>query len=155
MRRKITTQEEVRSLLYYDAETGLFWSRRTGKVIGARRKGGYLDYNGQLLHRLAWLYVHGRFPVGTDHINGITSDNRISNLREATQKQNLQNQKGPQKGNASGFLGVYLDKRKKKWRAQIRVSGEKVYLGIFNCPTAAYFLGYLPAKRRLHAYGTL
>ena len=36
-------------------------------------------------HRLAWLYVYGKWPEDmVDHINGIKDDNRIENLREAT-----------------------------------------------------------------------
>jgi hypothetical protein len=46
-------------------------------------------------HRLAWFYVHGKWPQsGIDHRNGDIGDNRIENLREATQAQNCANKRG-------------------------------------------------------------
>ena len=85
--------------LQYDPETGHFtWQInhprvRRGMVAGAKNAGGYVhikvcgrDY---YAHRLAWFFTFGRWPVDTiDHINGVKSDNRISNLRELSREQN-------------------------------------------------------------------
>lgn len=71
--RSALTAEQLRDVLNYDPETGLFtWrkmSRRhwlLGTIAGAQHSGGYVriyvngrEYYG---HRLAWLYVHGVWP---------------------------------------------------------------------------------------------
>ena len=70
-------------------------------------------------------------PTGfvTDHINGIKTDNRKSNLRICTQSQNRANSKRS-KSNTSGFKGVCFDKRLKKFRAYIRKDGKMHNLGL-------------------------
>ncbi|MFA6118161.1 MAG: HNH endonuclease [Sphingomonas sp.] len=69
--------------------------------------------------------------VHIDHINGNGLDNRRSNLRGATQRQNLQNA-GRRVDNTSGFKGVYYSQASKKWAAQIRYEGKQKYLGLFH-----------------------
>ena len=66
----------------------------------------------------------------TDHINGDTLDNRKTNLRICTQHQNLGNQGAP-RHNTSGHKGVYFNKERRKWQAQIKVYKETIYLGRF------------------------
>ena len=94
----------LKEVLGYDAKTGVFVWRYVRKgmssnrslVAGMPRKVRgyrYIRIDGQLYaaHRLAWLYIHGRWPVDQiDHINGIRDDNRLVNLREATNGQNQQ-----------------------------------------------------------------
>lgn len=54
----------------------------------------------------------------TDHINGDPLDNRRSNLRHATHRQNLCNQK-LSKANGSGYKGVSWYPRYGCWRAAL------------------------------------
>jgi hypothetical protein len=68
--------------------------------------------------------------VFVDHINGDPSDNRKSNLRVATNSQNLANIKKP-KHNKSGFKGVSFDKERNKWAYLLTVNGKK-YRGRAN-----------------------
>lgn len=136
----------LRELFNYDPETGVLThraGRRAGLPAGGidKSKRGYVRIsipvgNGRYLlfyaHRLAWQYVHGAEPaLDLDHINGIRSDNRISNLREADRSQNQWNRATP-RTNTSGYKGVRLCKRTGKWRADIRVDGKKVSLGLFD-----------------------
>lgn len=83
-------------------------------------------------HRLAWLIHYGAWPSGhLDHINGIKHDNRISNLREVTNKQNHENRRGANKGSGTGVLGVSFNKRLGKYLAHIRHNDKLHYLGLF------------------------
>jgi len=64
-----------------------------------------------------------------DHINGEGLDNQRSNIRLATHAQNMANRKP---WGTSKYLGVYWEKHRSKWRAQIRKSGKGKKLGIFK-----------------------
>jgi hypothetical protein len=78
------------------------------------------------------MWHHGRWPTNhIDPINGIRDDNRIENLREATNAQNGANQ-GKPSTNTSGYKGVHWDKCNKKWVAQIRVNRKATHLGYFT-----------------------
>ena len=68
--------------------------------------------------RMHWVIV----GKGFDHINHNPLDNRRGNLRAATTAENVYN-RGKQKTNTSGIIGVYWMKDRKKWRAQIRKCG--------------------------------
>jgi hypothetical protein len=137
------TQERLKHLLLYDPDTGVFtWRNPTSKkyVLGdpvfSISRGGYLrvglDKRRYLLHRLAWLYVHGVFPVvEIDHINQARTDNRLENLRLATRMQNAQNVL-MRSNNKSGVKGVSWDVDRQRWRAQINIDGKRRYLGLFD-----------------------
>ena len=144
MTATLITPERLRALLHYDPETGVFVRRTTrpGAVAGCLRNDtGYLvmniDRRQYYLHRLAWLYMHDRWPQGvTDHINRVRTDNRIANLREVTRGQNNQNS-GLRADNTSGHVGVSWIARVKKWIAQIIVDGKHRHLGYFTDLDAA------------------
>ena len=140
--------DRLRELLNYDPMTGLFtWPRRrrTGRLnahadfpAGHRKsgkEGGYvvIRVNFQLYraHRLAWFYTHGEWPLGEiDHINGDPSDNRIANLRLATSSNQRMNARR-RSDNTSGTKGVWFDKRRGQWIAEIRANGKKHHVGQF------------------------
>ena len=137
------TAEKLRELLHYEPETGIFTRKvstahnvKVGDVAGSQDRHGYLRIMVQSrrykAHRLAWLYVYGEWPTDQiDHINRIRADNRIANLREVTNKQNLQNA-GKSSHNTSGHTGVYWYKRDSKWVAHIRHNHKLIHLGYFN-----------------------
>ena len=57
-------------------------------------------------HRVAWLLHYGKWPEHhIDHINGIKTDNRITNLRDVPREANMQNMR-LQKRNKTGVPGV-------------------------------------------------
>ncbi len=136
------TAEYLRSVLHYEPETGIFtWKVRTanrvkvGDVAGCPDGRGYLQIRVQSrkyqAHRLAWLYVYGEWPKDQlDHINRIRTDNRISNLREVTNKQNLQNA-GKRSNNTSGHSGVRWYRQSSKWVACITHNYKRIHLGFF------------------------
>ncbi|HEX3401933.1 MAG TPA: HNH endonuclease [Acetobacteraceae bacterium] len=106
-----------------------------GRRAGARKDLGYIviriDYRLYRAHRLVWLYVHGRWPEGEiDHINGDPSDNRWANLRLATSSNQKMNAR-LRPDNTSGIKGVWYDKRRSAWVAEIWVNGKKHHIGQF------------------------
>ena len=137
------TQERLKELLHYDPETGIFTRKiaasnrvRVGDVAGTLSGGGYVyvcvDGHSYRAHRLAWLYTYGTFPSDKlDHEDRDRSNNRISNLRPATQKQNCENV-GLQVNNTSGFRGVSWNKAASKWSAAIKHNYRRIHLGLFN-----------------------
>lgn len=141
----LPTQSELKSLVEYDLETGVFFwlgrgiqkwdGRYAGKpaftsVNSNGYKQGGLNGGRILAHRVAWKYVYGDEPSQIDHINGNRADNRIANLRAVTNAENHRNQAIP-KNNRSGAAGVHFHTSTGKWQAQIKVNGKNVYLGLF------------------------
>ena len=88
-------------------------------------------------HRICWEMANGPVPAGmvVDHINGNSADNRLGNLRLATNAQNIRNSK-LNKNSSTGLKGV--TPRGKRWRAQIMVAGKKYVLGSFATPEDAH-----------------
>lgn len=154
------TQEELQQLLHYDPDTGLFtWKCKKSNSVRANRIAGTINDNGYVIiqingklhkaHRLAWLYVHGKFPSDQiDHINQIRYDNRISNLRCVSNQKNHFNRK-KQVNNTSGYTGVHWCNKDKIFISRIKISGKRIILGRFNCKQEAH-QAYLKAKAELH-----
>jgi hypothetical protein len=155
----ILSPERLRKLLDYDPETGIFrWkisagSVSAGQVAGSGNGKGYLqiviDYRKYRVHRLAWMHVYGVLPAEhIDHIDGNRANNRIANLREATNAENLHN-RGKNANNKSGFKGVSWENRARRWRAVIVARGRQIYLGHYDNPEAAH-AAYCEAAKKYH-----
>lgn len=149
------TAEELRSLLVYDPETGVFTAkvsitrnRRAGEIVGYVAASGYIvisrrgkNYMG---HRLAWLYVYGEWPRGViDHINHDITDNRIANLRDVTRAENNCNRISPASHNSLGVLGVRRNLH--RFTAKLSVGGKEIHLGSFETKETAH-QAYMSAK---------
>lgn len=101
------------------------WYARTTLRIGNERRT-------VAMHRLLMSAKTGQC---VDHINGDSLDNRKSNLRFVTHRQNMQNRR---KGLAtSQYKGVCWHQGKCRWVAQIQVNGQKKHLGWFKDEAAA------------------
>lgn len=146
MKPKSPSIETLKELLDYNPLDGVFrWRKHTrwtkpGKEAGSitttqdGKRYRYISIERKLYlaHRLAWLYVNGVMPdEQIDHINGSGTDNRICNLRLATNQQNSMNQR-LRRGNTTGALGVRFDKRRGKYSAHIQFSGKHKFLGYFD-----------------------
>jgi hypothetical protein len=94
------------------------------KVYASRHSDGRIVY----MHREI---MHTSEGMETDHINGDVLDNRRSNLRICTRKENARNIKRIS-SNTSGYKGVHWDKVNKKWRAQIQVDEKMKHIGRFE-----------------------
>lgn len=131
--------DDLQLLFSYDLHTGnLYWrSKGRGRIkkkpAGTLLSTGYIGVvcgeRRYLAHRVCWALHTGQWPdQQIDHINGIKTDNRISNLRLATNSQNGKNI-SRSINNTSGVCGVTYDKANKKWRALIKVDAKQIHLG--------------------------
>lgn len=156
------TQSRLLEVVSYSQETGLFTRKirtcnkvKVGDMPNCLNSEGYIHFRvyGQLhkAHRLAWLAVTGRPPVGQiDHINGDRKDNRFCNLREVTNSQNQQNRRNARKDNKSStHMGV--GHYKGKWRSRIQIDKKSVWLGLFDTEADAVE-AYKKAKSEMHPY---
>lgn len=84
--------------MVYDQDTGILsWRNRKDTRVRNNTPKGYIKFKIRNVHykahRLIWFYHYGRWPQGDviDHVDRDIHNNRISNLREATFRQNARN----------------------------------------------------------------
>lgn len=133
----------------------IFNAKYVGAVAGTLDSAGYRQLSVTIGGRLTNIRGHivvyalrtGSMPSsGIDHINGNRSDNRIENLRLATQSQNLANT-GIAISNKSGVRGVSWHKGANKWIANIVVMQKQIYLGLFDTLESAKIARVAASKR--------
>lgn len=117
-------KELVTKFTWWKAQTGYFTASTPRNAIHG------VSNTHLLLH---WVVtgIKGDRQIGIDHINRDISDNRIANLRFATQQQNSANM-CKRACNTSGFKGVRVTENKKKWSAYIKYNYKQIYLGIYE-----------------------
>ena len=144
------TQAIVKELLKYDPASGaLTWKHRSRKWFksdhdwkswNTRYAGkpalntpdhcgylcGCLFHKTYRSHRIIWLWMAGTWPEPEcDHLNRRRSDNRWSNLRQATVQENRRNAV-LRHDNQSGFVGVH-----RQWLGKYRAYISGKHLGLF------------------------
>jgi hypothetical protein len=148
--------DDLRKLISYDPETGAITRISSpqpyvvGRTFSSPSTDGYISIKvlGKSIraHRLAWMIYYGEEPGGEiDHFDGDKSNNRISNLRDVSHKENIHNQSRPQGSNP--YLGVHMTNG--RWRATIKVDGKIKYIGSFDTAQEARD-AYVEKKRELH-----
>ena len=150
-----TDEQRLREMLQerfaYAPLTGVFTSRKTGKMVGVRPNDrGYatISFNGKTCraHRVAWFYMSGEWPTGDiDHIDGDKLNNRWSNLRDVDHLTNTQNRRVVH--SKTGYLGV--QPHRGGFRATIKAFGKTINLGTQSTAELASAT-YVEAKRQLH-----
>jgi hypothetical protein len=155
--------EYLRECFDYNPETGVLtwkfrprkhfsteggWKKQKSRYAG-KEAGGLLlrhdnagfhirvniDAQKYLAHRIIWVLVHGVDPGPMiDHKDGDGTNNRISNLRNATRSQNRMNSKQRRKT----LKGAYRHKQCGKWQAAISYKGKNEYLGLFDTEEEAH-----------------
>jgi hypothetical protein len=157
---QMLTYQKVQRLLAYNPSTGdITWKvnkvprGKKGAIAGCTRDDGYIvvGIGGKmyLAHRLAFLLQTGKWPKEQmDHIDMNPSNNRWSNLREATHAQNLFNQKHNKKNRAKQ-KGIYKRKDCNRWSAMIQKDKKVIYLGLFKTKNAAA-AAYKTAAHKYH-----
>lgn len=98
-----------------------------------------LSLNGKTtyLHHVIFVMHHGHKPKYIDHIDGNSTNNRIENLRAATQSQNAGNSL-MSKNNTSGYKGVTYRKDTGKWQAAVMVNRKHISLGSYSTKEEAH-----------------
>jgi len=127
------------------------------KVSFSERSDGYLQCGLTLnkvqhtvvQHRLVWYAHHQDWDIWDtsqynyiDHRNQNKKDNRLCNLRPATDAENKQNK---------DCKGCYFIEARNKWQTKIRINGKYKYLGYYDTYEEAHE-AYLAEKRILHPF---
>lgn len=119
---------------FWNKYTKSFYAVRTGKRKNGKRPTIYMSRE-----ILKLKYGDKR---QCDHINHNTLDNQKLNLRIVTQQQNQWNKK-------KIIKGYFWEKRREKYRANIRLNNKCIHLGYFLTPKEAHE-AYLRAKPHYH-----
>ena len=145
-RKFIPIPKDIGDYIAYSEEskTGLVWKKprppvRVGQEAGGISNCGYftVGFNRKRYraNRVIYFLCKRIDPEEkhVDHIDGNKLNNKISNLRLATNKQNLDNRK-KSINNTSGVTGLYWHKRRNKYAPSILCNGKLLDLGYFNKP---------------------
>jgi hypothetical protein len=139
---EISTIGEVKSLSRFigNGNSGFVSKDKILKPSLKKNNGYYsvgLCLNGKSksreVHQLMAITFLNHVPCGyklvVDHKNHIRTDNRVENLDIITSRVNT-NQKHIK--SSSQYVGVYWNKKDKKWKSLIVINGIQKYLGYFN-----------------------
>jgi len=142
----LPSQEELLRMFSYDPETGrLAWKSISpksyrvwiGREAGTVKDDKYIDVrigsHGYKAHRIIWKMMTGHDPMlHIDHKDGDGTNNRWSNLREASRANNQANRK-PNRNSKSGLKGVKFRPEcpRKPWQAYISVNKKHITIGLF------------------------
>jgi hypothetical protein len=155
----------MHDILRYDPLTGLLhWKINKRNVKQGTIAGNFCNTHKYIkimvnkknyyAHRICWFLYYNKFPSKhLDHINGVRHDNRICNLREATEAQNSQNL-SIRKTNKTGYVGVSWCKKTNKFYSRIHVNNKKIFLGYFETAELAYE-AYAKAKITHHSFNPI
>jgi hypothetical protein len=133
---------EFLRILRYEPATGrLLWKSGMGNMAKANREAGSVHQQGHrrvmfrgksyYTHRIIFLLHQGHLPEQIDHIDHDPTNNRLENLRAATNKENGRNRSAG-KNNTSGMVGVGWNKKDRRWIARIKINGQLKYLGSYS-----------------------
>jgi hypothetical protein len=141
-KERILSNLELKSQLRYNKATGQFaWitdkhnqTQKLNPIAGTVMNHGYvrivINGNGYLAHRLAWMYVTGKWPINRiDHKDTNRSNNSWKNLSEVTNRENCQNKKTHRLDGK--LLGANWDRFRNTWYSEIFINGKTVHLGRF------------------------
>jgi hypothetical protein len=140
MADQIISQEYLREIFDYK-DGNLYWKKTTsprslkGNKAGSKNKDGYYQVNinrkKYYVHRLIFMLHFNYLPKFLDHIDLNKSNNKIENLREASNQQNSFNKK-IDKRNTSGYKNIYWNKKNKKWIAALMINGKTKHIGCYE-----------------------
>jgi len=133
---KLPPREQLVYRFIYNEDTGEFLHRHSLKgKHKANEPAGYVNNTGYLstwavngyylVHRIIWKMVHDEEPVEIDHKDRNRLNNKLDNLRAATECTNQQNRK-----RSNEHVGIRYE-LKGRYSARIQVNYKQIYLGTF------------------------
>ena len=132
--------KEIKNILRYE-DGKLYWAKQVSNRIKVKDEAGSIDSHGyiqikidgkpRLAHQIVWLMFNDKLPEQIDHINRIRTDNRIENLRPATNMSNQHNA-GIRKDNTSGHTGITFKKETEQWNVRIQTDGKRYNIGTYD-----------------------
>jgi transcriptional antiterminator len=161
---------------YKVSTLGNVWSKKYNKLLKpSKNKSGYLVVglsNDQSsitisIHRLVlntFLFnesllldkdkEENKYLIKTcvDHINNNPSDNRLENLRYASKMENGQNSKVSKRNKTSGVKGVYFDKERGTYLANIVYKQRRIFLGRYETVEEAIVVRRIKARELFGAF---
>ena len=131
---------ELRERFSYNEKTGvLSYKKQVGRFVPGDKSGCidrignystvkvFINGKSYLAHRVIWKLMTGKNPIEIDHINGNPIDNRWSNLRNVSSRENALNM-ARFCTNKSGISGVVFSNERKKWQSYIYDDYKKIKL---------------------------
>jgi hypothetical protein len=137
------TQARVRELLDYRNDGQLVWKVKKARAnpgdvagcigVSSSRKYWRISIDGVIYgaHQLVFMWHHGFIPKYIDHADGNGLNNRIENLREATQSQNAHNSR-MRCDNTSGERNVYWHERARRWFVRLSINRRTRSFGTYK-----------------------
>ncbi len=116
----------VRKVQSRRGKVGMSAIYKSGRYAKTRIKGKQYQ-----AHRIVFLMNKGYLPEIIDHIDGNAFNNRIENLREATQQQNSLNRR-LRSDNKCKVPNVYWHKHHAKYGVQVSVDGKQKHFGYYD-----------------------
>jgi type II secretory ATPase GspE/PulE/Tfp pilus assembly ATPase PilB-like protein len=132
------TQQDLLELFEY--KNGDLYNKKprskvkVGEIAGSILADGYrqvkIGNRSYKVHRVIFMMQYGYLSPQIDHINGNKSDNRIENLRPATNATNQYNRKS-QRNNTTGHKNIHFCNRSKRYVVSFRINGKLSSYGYF------------------------
>ena len=145
------TKEEILKYFFYCKLTGnLLWRYHwagnkqylIGQIAGSVHKDHNVyyrtvkfEYKSYTVHRVVYFLETGEWPETIDHIDGNGLNNKFSNLRAVTTRENAQNLYLHRNGR---LMGSTFDKKAQRWRSQITINYKNIRLGHFDSELEAH-----------------
>jgi hypothetical protein len=130
------SSDELKQMFDYK-DGQLIWksngpTKSRGKVAGCVKAKGYryvgIDGEQYRVHRLIYAMFYDCYPKLIDHIDSDRLNNRIENLVEISNSENLR--KAPLRAlNISGVKGLFFSKSKSKWLLRAIAKYDRISLG--------------------------
>ena len=147
------TQDYLKEIFEYK-DGDLYWIKRRPHVTLGMKAGhqkvddGYIrisiDKKKYYAHRLVYMFHFGNYPKTLDHVDGNRTNNRIHNLRPASNSNNGANRRLGI-NSKTGFKGVHKIKEE-RFRAYITINKKRKHLGYFKTVIDAHQAYQIAAK---------